>query len=332
MFSDARRSFLRHAAYGGTLIGASCVGLGTPLRAFSANDAYRWANLTPGFTLFMTEFIQATGLDKKYGLQLGKPTSYTSVSTYYNDFVAGNYDVCIGSWDTFASRYLAGVPLALVCGVSTASMIGLVARKGGVKDIRELAGRLVAAPQSTGTYRMARAVIKQLDGYDLEGGSKIQNVDNPAAAISMVMASRADAALTWEPNISAGMLRDTGLGMLYNVGDRYRQKVGVDLPYFGVAVRKSALKADPQLASRVDQVFAAASAAIAADPRRAVQIAGSKSGVPPEVLTLSIQSGRTGFSHISMSDSQGRQTMRVASDFLVRGGLLPKVIDDGFFA
>jgi NitT/TauT family transport system substrate-binding protein len=308
------------------------VGLAAPKRAAAAAQAYRWASLTPGFTLFMTEFVQATGLDRQYGLSLGKPTSYTSVATYYNDFIAGNYDICIGSWDTFASRYLAGVPLAFVCGISTASMIGVVVPKEGVKDIRALNGKLVSAPQSTGTYRMARAVIKQLEGYDLEQSSKVQNVDNPAASISMVMASRADAALTWEPNISAGMMRDADLRVLYNIGDRYRQKIGVDLPYFGVAVRKEALKADPQLATRIDQVFGAAAAAIIANPKRAIQIAGSKSGVPPEVLSLSIETKRTVFSHMSMSTTDGRKALRVAGDFLVRGGLLPRAIDDGFFA
>lgn len=332
MLREARRAFLRRAVYGGTLLGASSVGFGASLPVFAAKSAYSWANLTPGFTLFMTEFIQSTGLDRQYGLALGKPTSYTSVSTYYNDFVAGNYDVCIGSWDTFASRYLAGVPLAFVCGISTASMIGLVVPKGGVTSIEALSGKLVAAPQSTGTYRMARAVIKQLDGYDLEAASQIQNIDNPAAAISIVMANRADAALTWEPNISSGMVRDAGLSVLYNVGDRYRQKVGMDLPYFGVAVRRAALKGDPKLASRVDKVFAAAAASINADPKRAVQIVGAKSGIPAEVLSLSIQSKRTVFTHVSMSASQGRKTMQTASDFLVRGGLLPRSVDDGFFA
>jgi NitT/TauT family transport system substrate-binding protein len=332
MPSHDRRSFLQGAAFGGIALGASCAGLIYPGQASASDNTFKWASLTPGFTPFLTDYMVATGIDKKYGLNIGKPTSYTSVSTYYNDFVAGNYDICIGSWDTFAARYLAGVPLMFVCGITTASMIALVAPGGGVKDIRALQGKLISAPQSTGTYRMTRAVVKQLESFDIEQAAQIQNVDNPAASVSMVMARRADAALTWEPNISAGVIRMPDIKVLYNIGDQYRRKLGVELPYFGVAVRKEALKKDPQIARKVDQAFGAAVSAIVADPATAVRVAGSGSGVPIDLLQLCIQSKRLQFMHISMSDQSGQKVMQVAGDFLTKGGLLPKSLDNGFFA
>jgi len=69
-----------------------------------------------------------------------------------------------------------------------------------------------AALQSTGTYRMVRALINEAFGFDMEKDATIQNVDNPAAAVSLLMANRADAALSWEPNITTGLIRKPDLG------------------------------------------------------------------------------------------------------------------------
>ena len=94
------------------------------LQVFAAADIpVRWASLQPGFTVLPVQYILANDLGRKYGLILPDPAPYTAVSTYYNDFVAGNYDVCIGSWDTFAARYQAGVPLRYLCTITDANMI-----------------------------------------------------------------------------------------------------------------------------------------------------------------------------------------------------------------
>jgi len=81
------------------------------------------------------QYILANDLGRRNGLSFPDPAPYTAVSTYYNDFVAGNYDVCIGSWDTFAARYQAGVPIKYVCTITDANMIALLAPKAGVADV-----------------------------------------------------------------------------------------------------------------------------------------------------------------------------------------------------
>jgi NitT/TauT family transport system substrate-binding protein len=332
MLNYSRRRFMKSAAQCGIALGASCAGWNPYAVASPASAPLRWASLTPGFTVFLTDYMIATGIARKYGLDLAAPTAYTSVSTYYNDFVADNYDICIGSWDTFAARYQAGVPVKFVCGITTAAMIALVAPAGGVTTVKALKGKLIAVPQSTGTYRIARAVIKDIEGFDIEHAANVQNVDNPAASVSMVMASRADAALTWEPNISAGIMRRPDLKVLYNIGDAYRAALGADLPYFCVAIRQEALQRDPDLARKVDQAFNATVAAILADSAQAVRVAGAQSGIPADVLTLSIDSKRLQFKHISAAEPEGRRVMQVAGDFLTRNGLLQKRLDSGFFA
>jgi NitT/TauT family transport system substrate-binding protein len=329
---DSRRSFLKIAAAEGMALGLAGAGLAIPQMARAQGAELKWANLTPGFTILVTEYLQAKGIDKKYGLNLGKPTSYTSVSTYYNDFIAGNYDVCIGSWDTFAARYLAGVKMQFVCAVSTANMINIIGPAGGPTTLKALEGKTFAAPQSSGTYRMMAAIIKELNGTDIEKAMRVQNVDNPAAAVTLVMANRADAGLSWEPNISSGLVRVPDMRVLYNAGEEYRKKVGLDLPYFGIAIRKEVAMRDPSLVGRLDKAFGECVAGILANVDDAVNITAPRSGIAPNVLKLAITSGRLQFKHISMADEKGRQSVKTAAGFLVRNGLLPRDLDNDFFA
>jgi len=326
----SRRSFLALSL--GTVVAGGAIGAPSLARAQAAASTLKWANLAPGFTTLVTDYMIAKGLDKANGLTLGKPISYTTVSTYYNDFVAGNYDVCIGSWDTFAARYLSGVPLQYVCTITTANMINILASGGGATTVKGLEGKTLAAPQSTGTYRMMRALIKELEGFDIESSTKIQNVDNPAAPVTLVMANRADAALSWEPNISVGLKRVPDMKVIYSAGNEYRKKFNLDLPYFGVAIRKEVAARDPGVIARLNKAFAACLSGITGNVEEAVEIAGANSGIPADVLRVAIASGRLQFKHVSTADDAGKQTLRVASEFLVRNGLLPRALDNGFFA
>jgi NitT/TauT family transport system substrate-binding protein len=302
MQSQNRRTFLKAASAQGLALGVGSAGLWLPQSALAQAPELKWADLTPGFTILISEYMQAKGIAKKHGLNLGKPTTYASVSTYYNDFVAGNFDVCIGSWDTFAARYLAGVPLQFVCAITTANMINIVVPKGGATSIKQLEGKLLAAPQSTGTYRMTRAVVKELEGIDIETAMKVQNVDNPAASVTLVMANRADAGLSWEPNISAGIKKVADLRVLYNVGEEYKKKMHLDLPFFGVAVRKEAVARDPSIVAKLNAAFADCLAGITGNVNEAVSIVGARTGI------------------------------RKASSFLIRNQMLPKEVDRNFFA
>lgn len=328
----SRRTLLKAAsAWAPAPASALGVGLASAGKA-SAQTSLKWANLAPGFTTLLTDYMIAKGLDKSNDLQLGKPTSYTAVTTYYNDFVAGNYDVCIGSWDTFASRHIAGVPLQYVCSVTTGNMINIVTQAKGPATIQDIKGKTLAAPQSTGTYRMMRAVVKELAGIDLETYAVVQNVDNPAASVTLVMANRADAGLTWEPNVSVGLKRVPDMRVLYNAGEEYRRHVNLDLPYFGVAVRKEAIARDPKLITRLNKAFAECIEGINSKTQEAVTIAGANSGIPTDVLKTAIASRRLEFKHVSMQTEEGRRSILSANEFLVRNGALTKVVDNGFFA
>jgi NitT/TauT family transport system substrate-binding protein len=332
MNDSSRRTFLKAAAVQGLGLSLAGSALSIPQLAGAQGAPLKWASLVPGFTVMITEYIVAKGLDKKNGVNLGALNAYTSVSTYYNDFISGQYDVCIGTWDTFAARYLAGVPIRFVCSISTGHMINIVVPGKGANSLKELEGKTLASPQSTGTYRLTRAVVKDLTGIDLERTMQVQNVDNPAAAVTLVMANRADAALSWEPNISSGLKKVPDMRILYNTGEEYRKKKGVELPYFGVAVREEALAKDPGLADRLDKVFADCAAGIMANVDEAAKLVASRSGIPADVLKMAITSGRMQLKHLSMDDKTGRLAVKTAADLLTKNGLLPRALDDKFYA
>jgi NitT/TauT family transport system substrate-binding protein len=328
MIHSTRRNFLAAAAAGSFVL---------PLairRSFAAADIrVRWASLQPGFTVLPVQYILANELGHKNGIALSDSVPYTAVSTYYNDFVAGNYDICIGSWDTFAARYLAGVPIKYVCTITDANMIALLAPKSGVDDVSKLKGKTIAALQSTGTYRMVRALINEAFGFDMEKDATIQNVDNPAASVTLLMADRADAALSWEPNITTGLLKKPDLRVILKAGDVYKRlSGGLDLPYFGVAIRKELADANPGIAAKIGKVFEDCISGINADTASAAELFGSKTGIPTETLKQAMGSKRLTFTYRPMSDELSRSSISLASEFLARNGLLTKKVDDQFFA
>jgi len=322
-----RRNFL----YAGLGAAAGTLPLTPHDAALAQGGSARWASLTPGFTVLVTEFIRYHKLDQKNGFTLGAPTVYTSVPTYYSDFDVGNFDVCIGSWDTFAVRYLGGVPCKYICNITTADMINIMSSKGGPNSVNDLAGKVVAAPQSTGTYRMACAVLKEFHNIDLETVAKVQNVTNPAGSVSLLRAGSAQAALTWEPNVSNGIAQDPSLQVLFNVGASYTKATGQMLPYFGVAARRELLDHDPGIGARIDGTFRDCIAGILGDVPGAVKIVGERTGFKPEVLAEAINSKRLSFKYSSMTDPVARKAADAAIDFCVRNKLIASRPDDGFF-
>ena len=313
----------------GTLAGLR---VGIDAAAAQALAPLRWAALQPGFTILPIAYIGANGLARKHGMALGAPERYTAVSTYYNDFVAGNYDVCIGSWDTFASRYVAGVPIQYLCTITTADMVAVLAPGGGITDIAQIKGKIFAGLQSTGTYRLLKALIHEVKGIDIEKDATVQSVDNPAASMTLLMADRADAAMSWEPSISTALIKMPSLKVIFDAGQAYREHTGLTLPYFGVAIRKDLIAKEPGIAAKVNAMFQDCLAGINADPAKAVDEFGPSTGSPPDVLKLAMASGRMTMAFQSMTDPAARETITKASEFLVRNGLLPHAVDDGFFA
>jgi NitT/TauT family transport system substrate-binding protein len=325
---------MRNPSRRDVMIGAAAAaGMAVPavVRAEEAFTA-KWATATPGLTVVFYDYIRDNKLDQKYGLRFPEPVLNSSIGTLFNDFVAGSYELMIASWDPVLVRQQSGVPCQLLCTLMTADMIGIVASKGGPATVADLKGKTVAGPQQSGVYRMTRAFIKEFDGIDIETAAQVQNADNPAQGVSLVIADRADAAVAWEPMISSGMVRRPDLDVIYSAGGSFRAKTSLDLPYFCVNVRKELLDRNPGIAARLNAMFAECVAGIDADFDQVADKYAARTLIDAAVLKTAKKAGRLRFKYGAASDPATQKTIITASEILVRQGVVPKAADAAFFA
>jgi NitT/TauT family transport system substrate-binding protein len=324
-----RRDVVLGAAAGAAML----VDFPTPaiLHAQEAVTA-KWATATPGFTVVFYDYIRDNKLDQKYGLRFPEPILNSSIGTLFNDFVAGSYELMIASWDPILVRQQAGVPCQLLCTLMTADMIGIVATKSGPARVADLKGKTVAAPQQSGVYRMTRAFLKEFDNIDIEAMAQVQNADNPAQGVTLVIADRADAAVAWEPMISSGMVRRPDLNVVYNAGEIFRTKTSLDLPYFCVNVRKELLARAPDMTAKLNAMFAECVAGIDANFDQVADKYAARALIDASVLKAAKKAGRLRFKYGAASDPLTQKTITTASEILVRQGVLTKPADATFFA
>src|SRR5262245_5663130 len=245
MSKQSRRSILKAAGVGTALLATPAL-----LRAQTMPRVTSVTLLT-GFSVILSEYMAAKRFDKKHGVDIDVINSYVSVTNYYNDFTAGTFELAIGSWDTWAARFVAGVPLRLICTVNNYDILYYVAKKGGPASADDLRGKTVAATLSSGAYRISKFALRQFHKLDTDKDLRVQNVESPAAAVALVLAGAADAGLTWEPNISVGQEREPALTTIYNVGADFSKNAGITLPYFGFALRNEAEARNPGVAARI---------------------------------------------------------------------------------
>jgi NitT/TauT family transport system substrate-binding protein len=326
-----RRRVLQTGATVGAGLGLGAIGLPAILRGQTIPKV-NYVTLSTGFSVIVNEYMGAKRFDLKNQVDLSVTNSYTSVANYYNDFAAGTFDLAIGSWDTYAEMYRRGVPIKLVCTATTAHLINIVAAKDGPTELSGLKGKTMAATLASGSYKLSKMVIKDFWGIELEKDVTVENVPSPAQSITLVMADRAAAGLSWEPNISVGLARVPGMKAIFNLGAAYRERTGQELPFFTYAAHSSALKAAPDIAARIAKSFADCIAAIEADPSEAIALAAPKMKVDPAVLRLAFDSGRLKFDVKAMSQPSARKLITDAADYMHRNGGLPQSVDDGFFA
>lgn len=321
-----RRNSLKALGLAGAALAAPAV-----LRARTPVPV-KCATATPGLTVVFYDVIRDRKLDEKHGFKLSDPILNTSIGTLFNDFVAGSYDLIIASWDPILTRYQSGVPCQLLCTLTTADMIGVVATKSGPRTVADLKGKVIAAPQQSGVYRMTRALMKDLVGDDIEAVAQVQNADNPAQGVTLVIADRADAAVAWEPMISSGIRRRPDLDVIFSAGGAFRDKTGLDLPYFCVNVRKELVSKSADVAKRLNAAFAECVSHIEGDFDAIATKYAERTKIEAGVLKAAKAAGRLRFKQAGAGDPQIQKTIAVASEILTRQGVLSRPADTGFFA
>ncbi len=322
-----RRRFLAGSS---VAMGAAAVGAPAVLRGQDV-PRVRYVTFATGYNVVLNEWMAAKRYDLKRGVNIDVVNSYSSVSNYYNDLTAGTFDLGIGSWDTFAQRYLAGVPLKLVCTINNYDILRVVALEGGPASMKDLTGKTLGATLSSGAYRIMKLAARDFHQIELEKQVKVQNVESPAAAVTMVMGGAIDAGQSWEPNISVGESKEPKLRSIYNLGEDFLKNAGFAMPYFGFALRKEIAEKYPGVGQKIAASMTDCINGVMANLDEAVNLAAPKMKVDPAVLKKAFTSGRLVFRPGAMTDSTSRKTVKSAADYLTKNQVLSKPLDDGFF-
>ena len=320
-----RRKFVKTG-----LVAATTPLITTPAVFAQGNNVkLSYATLKTGVSVIINEFLKAKRPDLDNGLEIDITNEYTSVSSYYSDFISGTFELGIGAWDTYLRMHGKGIPVSLATTITTGTMINIVTRADGPSTVEELKGKSVSGIAASGAFNMCKSALRNIYGLEMGEDITVQNVPSPAQAMTLLLAGNVDAALSWEPNVSAAMSKMEGLRTIFNLGDEYRKAQGADLPYFGFGVRHEAIERDPDVGARVHATFSQLMDQINADPMDAFKIAAPHLNVDPSVLMGAYEAGRLQFSSQSMLKPEGRAQVRQAYKF-VKGE--DATIEDAYFA
>lgn len=327
MFS--RRTALKAtgAAFAGAIVGKPAILLGQ-----AAMPRVTYVTLATGFNVILNEYMSAKRFDLKHGVNIDVINSYVSVTNYYNDFTAGTFELGIGAWDTWASRFLAGVPLKLIATITDYDMLFIVAMNDGPKSVADLRGKTLAATLSSGAYRVTRYTLSAFHNMQAEKDYRVQNTESPAGAVAMVLGGSTQGGLTWEPNVSVGIEREPKLTTIYNVGQDFEKNTGIALPYFSVALRNEAEKRHPGVSAKIAAAFSDCIKGVMDNPDEAAKLSAAKMKVSEAALMNAFSTKRLLFKPMSMSDPKGREALLKAADYLAKNGMLEKPVGPDFLA
>jgi NitT/TauT family transport system substrate-binding protein len=327
----SRRRFLEGAGTSGLALGAGIIG--APNLAFGAGPTtLKTATLAGGWSNMQNQVLFKNKFDEKNGLKFDSFRVYNRLGTYYADFLKGNFQIGVGTWDSFANMHLKGAPMQVVGIVSTGTLAGFFARADGPNSLEELKGKTLAAMQASGTFKMAKTWTKVFAGIDFDSDVSIQNAPNPPATVNIVAANRADAAIVWEHALSTGLHKIPGSKVFLNVNDFYRKHTGRDQPYFCIAINRAALGDVPKdTISRAVKAYTDSFEWMMANQAE-FQALGPSVRIKPEVLKTAMDSGRLQWQMRPMSVEKNREDVHFAAEIMRKAGALPGKLPESYFA
>jgi NitT/TauT family transport system substrate-binding protein len=322
----SRRRLLKGAG----IVAGTAIAKPAILRGQAAIPRVTSVTLATGFTVILNEYMAAKRFDLKHGVNIDVINSYVSVTNYYNDFTAGTFEMGVGSWDTWAARFLAGVPLKLVSVLTSFDLLNIVALQGGPAAVADLRGKTLSATLSSGAYRITKHALSAFHKLEAEKDYRVQNTESPAGAVAMVLGGSAQAGLTWEPNVSVGIEREPKLTTIYNLGQDFRKNTGIELPYFSVALRNEAEKRHPGISARIAAAMDDCVKGVTANVDEAVKLSATKMKVSEAALRNAFASKRLAFTPMSMQDPKGREAILKAADYLAQAKVFDKPLTPEF--
>jgi NitT/TauT family transport system substrate-binding protein len=244
----------------------------------------------PSLTAFLPPVITSQGFDLKHGLDLtfeaksppaaradfaADPSLLSATATYLLDVLVVNergVDVVLlfstfDYWGTVVVE--ADSPIASIADLEDADLVGALA---------------------TAQFAMLR-IVAQGSGVD---DLMAQNTDTPGL-LAAARSGTVDAVQVWEPAHSILMADAPGEFRALDLVGPLRAATGIEqIPFLGVAVHRSWLDENPELAAALYAVFRDAAAYINEEPAAAAALISEATSIDASVLEELIRSPRFG--------------------------------------
>jgi ABC-type nitrate/sulfonate/bicarbonate transport system substrate-binding protein len=239
----------------------------------------------PSLGAFMPPVIKAKHFDTAHGLDIEfverTPDAYT---TQFNS----------GEFKVGGSAAVLTVGLADERGVKVKYLFNLfdfwgtvVTSRPGIKTLKDLEGKELAAASSTTNFVMSEFFAKQ-QGVDI---SKIKVVNTaPPGLVGYALADRADAIQIWEPAYTLLKAKKPDIRMLDSgMAKTWKSFAGGErIPYLGLAAHDDWIAANQALIPKLYATYKEAGEYIAAHPEEAAVLIAPKSTPPDQAALVSL--------------------------------------------
>jgi NitT/TauT family transport system substrate-binding protein len=255
----------------------------------------------PSLGAFMPPVIKARKLDEANKLDI--TFSERTPDAYTTQFNSGEFKLG-------GSASLLTIGLADARGVKVKYLFNLfdfwgaaVTSRDGVKTLKDLEGKELAAARSSTNYVMFEFLAKK-QGVDV---SKIKVVNTaPPGLVSYAIADRADAIQLWEPAYTLLMAKKPGIRTLdLKMEETWKAFAGGSrMPYLGVAAHADWADQNPQLVQRLYTTYKQAAEWIQKNPDEAAKVIEPKATAEDQkaLATLIRANDRLGISLVPAAE------------------------------
>jgi len=317
-----RRSFV-----GASATALIALGAGTGAARAWINKSGAGGLAPPSNGSFMFPIIKKLQLDKKYELDFDVHT-YSSPSSLYSEFAAGNTGDIFGAVFNATNFYTRGMDVELLFTVSTANH-GFVTKNPAIKTPKDLAGKTIAATTSSGFYGLALLFLRQ---NNLNPHKNVNIITAaPSSVQTQLLAGRVDVGLLAEPALSNVVSKGFHIVGDMNAEIRKQLSMPSDAPIWYIAgyAHKSWVNEDPKRAVATMKMWQDAASFHHEHPDEADKIVSAYTRIPVSSLKLSRRLGLANFIVKPAVEEKAH------IDTILKGfkevGFLKKLPDDGIY-
>lgn len=185
------------------------------------------------------------GFDKKHGIAVEYST-YPTLDGLFTAIRGKQVDVGFGGWTAFAQFRSKGFPVTMFYPVGRGVSLDIIAPKGSTfKSLADLKGKKVgsyAGAAGTATV-LFRVLTSRYYGYDPAKSNDMQYA-GPGLLPSLVEKNEIAAALLFDP-LAAKAIASGPFRSVVNLADVYKEKVGEDFLWIGVATNDDYIAQQP---------------------------------------------------------------------------------------